>query len=87
MNTKHNKRTRRCPRLGHDVSFAYCREPGEKTPCFKMLDCWWEIFDIKAYMQENYPEEVLQKLAAPPKPKTTSLLEMIKEAQDRIKKK
>jgi len=86
MNTSNDIKTRRCPRLGHEVSFAYCREPAEKTPCFKTLDCWWETFDIKTFIKENYSEEVFQKLTAPPKQKVTSLLEIIKEAQDRIKK-
>ena len=87
MNTTNDKKTRRCPRLGHEVTFSYCREPGEDTPCFKIIDCWWEIFDIKAFMEENYSKEVLEKLTAPPKPKAISLLEMIKEAEDRINKK
>ncbi len=87
MDTVNDNKTRRCPRLGHDVKFAYCREPGEKTPCFKILDCWWETFDIKAFMQENYSEEIIQKITAPPKQKTTSLLEMIQEAEKRVNKK
>ena len=87
MNTIYDKQTRRCPRLGHDIAFAYCREPGEQTPCFKVLDCWWEIFDIKAFMEENYSEEILRKITSPPKQKTTSLLEMIQAAQKRVKKK
>jgi hypothetical protein len=87
MDTIHDSKIRRCPRLGHDITFAYCRVPGEQTPCFKILDCWWEIFDIKAFMEENYTKEVLQKISLPPKQKTTSLLEMIQEAQKRINKK
>ena len=87
MDTTNDTRKRRCPRLGHEVTFAYCREPGEDTPCFKTLDCWWELFDIRTFMKENYSEEVVQKLAAPPKPKTTSLLEMIQAAEKRVQDK
>ena len=38
---------RRCPRLGGEVAFGYCKVcGGEKTPCFKVFDCWWERFDV-----------------------------------------
>ena len=32
--------------LGHDLTFAYCRAPAKQLPCRKILDCWFETFDV-----------------------------------------
>ena len=80
---------RRCPRLGGDVSFAYCRQGGENNlPCFKIFDCWWERFDVVAHLRENLPPEVFDKIAArrPPPDKVTSLVDLIRQAQERTQK-
>jgi hypothetical protein len=48
------------------------------------MDCWWETFDIAAYVEANYPGEVCQKLTrARPKPKVNQLLELIEAAKRR----
>lgn len=85
MDANPDKLERRCPRLGGQITFQYCRENGEgEMPCWKIFDCWWEIFDVTAYLQTCYPPEVLRKLAAArPKPKVASLVEMIAEAKKR----
>lgn len=67
--------------LGHQIPFAYCRQPGSSQPCRKILDCWFEIFDILAYAKEHFPPEQLQSIGAPPKPKMTTLIELIQQAQ------
>ncbi len=85
MITDNDNKNRRCPRLGSEVPFSYCRKPGEDIPCLKIFDCWWDKFDIQSFMQENYTEEILAKTKEPPKLKTTSLLEMIQQVQERIK--
>jgi hypothetical protein len=79
---------RRCPRLGHSVSFHYCRECGDGgEPCWKIVDCWWEYFDIMEYLKNNLPEETVEKLmTVRPKAKTTHLVELIQQAQQRLNK-
>jgi len=47
----------RCPRLGGTVPFRYCMAPAEPTVCFKILDCWWEVFDVASYLKAHLPEE------------------------------
>lgn len=47
----------RCPRLGGTVPFRYCMAPAEPTVCFKILDCWWEVFDVTSYLKTHLPEE------------------------------
>lgn len=73
----------RCPRLGSSVSFGYCRTGGDgQSPCFKVFDCWWESFDVVAYFKARLSEEEFAKLAlSRPKPKVSSLLELIGQAR------
>lgn len=77
--------TRRCPRLGGHVSFQYCRAYGDDgLPCWKTFDCWWEYFDVVAYLKKNLNEEDFKRLAGKkPKPKITSLIELIEQAKKR----
>ena len=87
--TKPEERERRCPRLGHQLSFAYCLKCGEQDgPCFKTVDCWWEYFDVKRYLNDNFPPETVQVLLEnkPPPPKVSGLVEMIEQARQRLKK-
>ncbi len=43
----------RCPRLGHQINFPYCRSENNGLPCFKTLDCWFNHFDVHAYLTEK----------------------------------
>ncbi|GAB6904653.1 conserved hypothetical protein [Desulfosarcina cetonica] len=77
---------RRCPRLGGEVTFAYCRQSGEeKAPCFKIFDCWWERFDVVAHLESCLAPEVFAGLAArrPPPNKVASLVDLIRQAKER----
>lgn len=60
---------RRCPRLGNPVPFNYCEICGDdQQPCFKILDCWWEHFDVVQYLKDNLSEDQFNHLmeARPP---------------------
>jgi N utilization substance protein B len=76
---------KRCPRLGGPVPFKYCMDTGEKSgPCFKIMDCWWEEFDIKSYLENHLSRPALEKLmAAKPPSKVASLVELIAQAKKR----
>jgi len=51
------------------------------------MDCWWESFDIAAYLEENYSAELCRNLAqARPKPKVNQLLELIEAAKRRAER-
>jgi hypothetical protein len=78
----------RCPRLGHELTFGYCRQETGGKPCRLILDCWWERFDVRSFLQAHLPEEAMAQVerasASPPPSKVLSLLEMIQQAKDRI---
>ena len=74
----------RCPRLGGTVPFRYCMAPGEPTPCHKILDCWWETFDVTSYLKANLPEETFDRLLGDRNP--PNRLKTILELVDKFKK-
>ena len=86
MNKNVNALGRRCPRLGGDVVFQYCMQSGEDGGCcFKILDCWWELFDVVTYLQKIIPREKFEKLVdSRPKPKVLSILELIEKAKNNM---
>ena len=85
MSAKQDSLVRRCPRLGNPVPFNYCEICGDdQQACFKILDCWWEHFDVVQYLKDNLSEDQFNRLTeARPKPKVTSLIELIEQARKR----
>ena len=85
MAEQKNPLERRCPRLGGPVPFSYCKKgDGHQQPCFKIVDCWWETFDVVRYLKDNLPEDQFDRLMeARPKPKIASLVELIEQAKKR----
>ncbi len=79
----YDERRRRCPRLGHEIAFSYCRRTDAANPCSKLLDCWFEMFDVAKWARQNLSSQAMEKLTAPPKPKMLSLVELIQQAQQR----
>jgi hypothetical protein len=81
MISEHDTLECRCPRLGHEIAFAYCRSPGEAIPCRKVFDCWWEAFNIEEFIRTHYSPEILAKLLQPPRDKSATLMDLVRQAQ------
>ena len=78
----------RCPRLGHQIYFSYCRSENQGLPCFKTLDCWHTYFPVAEHLREELtPEEWETCFGPKKKPKTVSLLELIEQAKKRAEEK
>jgi len=72
----------RCPRLGQQIHFSYCRQENMGLPCFKTLDCWYIHFDVVEHLrQELSAAEWEESFEKPPTPKILSLAELIEKAQ------
>jgi len=72
----------RCPKLGHQIPFSYCRYEQIDFPCVKILDCWYEHFDVQGYLEAVMGPETVTTLFHPaPKPKMLSLVELIEQAK------
>ena len=76
----------RCPRLGHQIYFSYCRMENQGLPCFKVLECWSGHFLVEDYLRKELtPDEWLQISERKPKSKVLSLVELIEQAKKRKK--
>ena len=72
----------RCPRLGHNLAFSYCRVENRGLPCFKIMDCWYLHFMIEDFLRKDLkPEEWDRVFNREVKPKVLSLIELIEEAK------
>ncbi len=78
----------RCPRLGHDINFNYCLMSDDNDlPCWKVFDCWWEIFDVDDWLKTHLSAGQYRQLTRKkPKHKVTSILEIIENAKKRTGK-
>lgn len=78
----------RCRRLGHEVTFEYCRQESYGKPCRLILDCWWERFDVRTFLREHLPHEAAVQIentaASEPSSKVLTLLELVQQARKRL---
>ncbi len=85
MLDKHDNLTLYCRKLGHHLSFSYCRQEHNGLPCAATERCWGHLFDVAGYLRENFKEEELTHLRAERPPKITSILEIIQRVQKQNK--
>ncbi len=72
----------RCPRLGHQINFSYCKSENNTLPCFKVLDCWHSYFNVHAYLKKKLTQKDFEKVfLKQSKPKLFSLLDLIEQAK------
>ncbi len=78
----------RCPRLGHEVPFTYCRAENAGIPCFKALDCWHDHFDVvTCFTQTLSKDEFAAAFMHQGRPKIQTLMDLITQAQTRVSEK
>jgi hypothetical protein len=52
--------------------------------CLRILDCWWERFDVQSYVEEHYGAEEVGRLQnREPGSKMGTILDLIQQAQQR----
>lgn len=74
--------------LGDEVGFTYCRTQEGARLCSRILDCWWETFDVCGFLKQHLTEAEFMALAAPaPRPpKLATLADLIAQAKARVAK-
>jgi hypothetical protein len=75
----------RCPKLGGQVTFAYCRREGGTVPCHRTIICWQRIFPVETFLKSILNEEHWDRWHnQEPKEKMVTLLELIEAAKQRL---
>ncbi|MFW6189080.1 MAG: hypothetical protein ACOC7T_01495 [Planctomycetota bacterium] len=81
---KHDEKTLRCRRLGHRVTFRYCRTQEGASLCPSIMDCWWEVFEVQDFLREHLPAEVFAEIAhRPSRNRVGGLLAALQKARER----
>jgi hypothetical protein len=87
---KINTLERHCPRLGGPIQFSYCRfygcdgsgEGESQKVCFKILDCWWEYFDVVSYLKSCLtPKEFGNLEMVKPHTKISTIIDLIQKTR------
>ncbi len=74
----------RCPRLGGEVTFAYCQKEGGDLPCPRILACWQPRCDVETYLRGKLTKTEWDCcFNRPSKDKVTTLIELIEAAKKR----
>ena len=72
----------RCPRLGGEVTFGYCRIEGGELPCLRIIACWQCCIPIAEYLRETLSPDQLERFAKQnPKERIATLVELIEAAK------
>ena len=78
---KHDDKWLRCPRVGGEVNFRFCRSENNMLPCRWIIGCWQAQIDIHAFLEDHYSEKELDQVFTPPKPKIESLMGLVEKAK------
>ncbi len=81
MIEQHDDKTIRCPRIGGEVNFRYCRCENNMLPCGWIAGCWRMRIDINKFLEDHYSNEELNRVFALPRPKIEGLLNLIEQAK------
>ncbi|HUL30067.1 MAG TPA: hypothetical protein VLZ03_06385 [Thermodesulfobacteriota bacterium] len=73
----------RCPQLGGEIPFRYCRTVNENLPCRRILVCWEFRIEISKFLGEHYSVDQIQHALAPPtQTRLDTILELIEKAKE-----
>jgi hypothetical protein len=78
---QYDDQTIRCPRVGGDVNFRFCRTENYMLPCRWIVGCWQAYMDINRFIEKHYSKEDMNRIFTPPKPKIESLVNLIEKAK------
>ncbi|MGD9382521.1 MAG: hypothetical protein PVH55_00570 [Desulfobacterales bacterium] len=74
----------RCPKLGNQVTFAYCLREGGDIPCPRTIQCWHSYFPVEDYLRKKLtPAEWERCFNQTPKEKISTLIELIEAAKNK----
>ena len=74
----------RCPKLGGEIQFSYCRIEGGDIPCARIIGCWQPYFPVETYLRAKLTQTQWDRcFNRAPKDKVVGLIELIEAAKRR----
>ncbi|MGD0276107.1 MAG: hypothetical protein ABSB79_08625 [Syntrophales bacterium] len=76
----------RCPKLGHEVRFAYCRLEAVDLPCSRAISCWQSRVPVEDALRTSMNEEEWTRFRSnQPKDRLSTILDVMTAAGRRKK--
>ena len=76
----------RCPQLGGEIPFRYCRTVNEDLPCRRIIGCWEFRIEITQFLNQHYSLDQIQRALSPPfKTRLETILELVEQAKTHVK--
>jgi len=80
---RYDHREIRCPRLGGQITFAYCRREQGELPCARIIQCWKGLLPVEEYLRDHLSGEEWERcFSKPPKDRIATIFEIV----DKVKK-
>ncbi|OGP53768.1 MAG: hypothetical protein A2162_03270 [Deltaproteobacteria bacterium RBG_13_52_11b] len=84
MIEEHDSASTRCPQLGGDVPFQYCRTLNQGLPCRSIMVCWEYRIPVSKFLEAHYPAEEIRRAFTPSsKTRLDTILEIAENAKRR----
>ena len=84
MKEQFDQETLYCRKLGHHLSFKYCRAENFDKPCAAIERCWQHKISVTEYLKNNFENVDLGYLNEERPQKVASLVELIEQAKARM---
>jgi hypothetical protein len=82
MKTQDDDKLIRCPKLGDEMTFAYCRREAGDLPCARIVRCWSPFFDVENFFKDEMAPEKWEGFVNAKAPdKITNLIDLITAAK------
>ena len=82
MSTAYDHKLIRCPKLGDEMTFAYCLREAGDLPCARIIQCWSRSFDVASFIIDRLTgDEWMRFTNAQPENKVVGLLEIIEKSK------
>jgi len=82
MSTVYDHKLIRCPKLGDEMTFAYCLREAGDLPCARIIQCWSRSFDVASFLKNRLTgDEWMRFTGAQPANKVVSLIEIIEKSK------
>jgi hypothetical protein len=82
MIEEHDGLVIRCPQLGGEVPFRFCRTVHESLPCRRIMACWEFRIEISTFLGEHYSIDQIERALSPPtQTRLDTILELIEKAK------
>jgi hypothetical protein len=82
MIEEHDASVIRCPSLGGEVPFRYCRTVQEDLPCRRIMVCWEFRMESSKFLTEHYSADQIRSAWAPPtRTRLETILDLVQIAK------